>query len=67
MERFRYHSYQQVEIVIQPTKDILSASITKAKYPKRMAMYYKKKFSNGKVGEVQIATSTLLMVFIGLT
>lgn len=48
----------KVELIIEPTKDVLSSSITEAKYPSRLEMYYKIKQSNGKIGKVPIATSS---------
>lgn len=48
----------KVEIVVTPTKDVISPTITPSNFPKYINMYYKKKDSNGKVGNIEIATSS---------
>lgn len=48
----------KVEIIVSPTKDVISPTITPSNFPKYIYMYYKKKDSKGKVTNIELATSS---------
>lgn len=48
----------KVEIVVTPTKDVISPTITPSNFPQFITMYYKKKNSDGDVVNIEVATSS---------
>lgn len=48
----------KAEIVVTPTKDVISPNITPSNFPQFITMYYKKKDSNGDFVNIEIATSS---------